>query len=1304
MDSETDCNMSPPVKRAREDGTDADDEVPEPTLETRSRRRRLEDLEDDDDDDEDMGRESRQVVDSRHASEAMWRKENLPPPLEHEIEFILKDPTSYKQGQQVYSQQKTLHGCFTFRLLVFPMGTEVTSPPNQLAAFVEAVQPPGCEDIRWGFEGVKYQITAVNWKDWTKSTTQQDTFSFNRDHADRGWHKGFVKASQMTSESGWLNDDGELCLRASCSSRRAMMQQSSRRCSGHVGLKNHGATCYMNCLLQTLFCLGHFRHIAYSIEVPEAELSQVVASDDVSDSLGIDDDRPALPLLVSLQNLFYRLQTSEVPVSCRELMKSFGWDTADAFMQHDAQELNRLLCDRLEEQMKGTSTDGEIKRLFEGEFENYIECVDVDYRSQRNETFYDLQLNVRDESGAEITSLEDSLKDFVREEILEGDNAYDAESHGKQRARKGIRFKRFPPVLYIQLKRFMFDIEKMDMNKLNSKMEFPQILDLEAFSKGSGKYMLHTVIVHSGGVSSGHYYTFVRVRESEGKSQWIKFDDELVTFCSEQAAVEDNYGGEDLSIVNYFQQPQILREREWPSAQRIHNAYMLSYVRIDEKDLLTPPVLSLEDPRYKALIERCTREAKLAEERRRDRVQRMNRVEVKLTFERDLMKMKGFWPLDDFPSSQSMKIDREESGENLLREAMEMEPLRDVRVAEEHVALFVLTQRKTRQMRYKHLPQNDALKCHMQGAQAAVEPQMSVLVMISQGYNPFTLEATSDPEAFHDLDRWTDELILLIVKYFCPVKQIIVTLGCYYAQLAEPLKVMLDYEDSWLSKRLQLFVQQGEVVAPPPNTQWQCWEEFQKTPKEIKPRDIEKSMKEEGLYCGDVVIWQPQSTAGPRRPGAGEAQEEVACANVRDFAESCMNHISVIARLMSAEAPLCPEGIWSHLELGQPSLRCLMQRCEEDERELTIELPGQVKCLEMTVDARWRTDQFGSKVAKALDLEEVLLEGSGQQFWLLDGGAPTASRSAPVYHSKDSAPFATLQQMGWNRGLPKRSVYGVVLPDPPAGHHNLALHFFDHDGREAGARIVTVSEEEGHQSQNGGKQSGLFAVDPQKLLTIARQHLMEDASLRQRMCLRGKEPLRLLEAASGQISKVHRERSSGSQTDSMWFARSDDPTQSPNFLYGGLRVEPDPTVEDAELPAERAAPCQLVEVFTMDPNHMIGPFGHPFLLPVREGQLGKEIIAAVQEKMRCTAKDMRDHGCRILVGKGEVGESTSRQWKDLTDDFAWQLPADDRPEDIRVPMDWHVENMAICIERNHPVYMGRQMVRPGHRPLTIKAG
>lgn len=81
--------------------------------------------------------------------------------------------------------------------------------------------------------------------------------------------------------------------------------------------------------------------------------------------------------------------------------------------------------------------------------------------------------------------------------------------------------------------------------------------------------------------------------------------------------------------------------------------------------------------------------------------------------------------------------------------------------------------------------------------------------------------------------------------------------------------------------------------------------------------------------------------------------------------------------------------------------------------------------------------EHGKTKKKTSTPSQVLLEGSGQQFWLLDGGAPTASRSAPVYHSKarsvgvvmtvplppageigrvhflqDSAPFATLQQMG----------------------------------------------------------------------------------------------------------------------------------------------------------------------------------------------------------------------------------------------------------------------------------------------------
>lgn len=65
-----------------------------------------------------------------------------------------------------------------------------------------------------------------------------------------------------------------------------------------------------------------------------------------------ENDQPADSLPLALQSLFYKLQYSRTPVSTKDLTKSFGWSTMDAFMQHDVQELNRVLCEKLEEKMK----------------------------------------------------------------------------------------------------------------------------------------------------------------------------------------------------------------------------------------------------------------------------------------------------------------------------------------------------------------------------------------------------------------------------------------------------------------------------------------------------------------------------------------------------------------------------------------------------------------------------------------------------------------------------------------------------------------------------------------------------------------------------------------------------------------------------------------------------------------------------------------------------------------------------------------------------------------------------------------
>ena len=65
-----------------------------------------------------------------------------------------------------------------------------------------------------------------------------------------------------------------------------------------------------------------------------------------------ENDAPTASIPLALQSLFYKLQYNDTSVATKELTKSFGWDTYDSFMQHDVQELNRVLCEKLEDKMK----------------------------------------------------------------------------------------------------------------------------------------------------------------------------------------------------------------------------------------------------------------------------------------------------------------------------------------------------------------------------------------------------------------------------------------------------------------------------------------------------------------------------------------------------------------------------------------------------------------------------------------------------------------------------------------------------------------------------------------------------------------------------------------------------------------------------------------------------------------------------------------------------------------------------------------------------------------------------------------
>jgi ubiquitin carboxyl-terminal hydrolase 7 len=110
---------------------------------------------------------------------------------------------------------------------------------------------------------------------------------------------------------------------------------------------------------------------------------------------------------------------------------------------------SRVLLDSLDTTTKKTAVAGVIASLFEGRSQAYIQCLHVDFKSSRDETFWDLSIQVKG-----CRTLTDSFAQYIEEELLDGDNKYRAEGHGLQAARKGTRFLSLPPVLQLQLKRF----------------------------------------------------------------------------------------------------------------------------------------------------------------------------------------------------------------------------------------------------------------------------------------------------------------------------------------------------------------------------------------------------------------------------------------------------------------------------------------------------------------------------------------------------------------------------------------------------------------------------------------------------------------------------------------------------------------------------------------------------------------------------------------------------------------------------------------------------------------------------------
>ncbi|XP_057313910.1 ubiquitin carboxyl-terminal hydrolase 47-like isoform X1 [Hydractinia symbiolongicarpus] len=359
---------------------------------------------------------------------------------------------------------------------------------------------------------------------------------------------------------------------------------SIKSSTGFVGLVNQAMTCYLNSLLQTLFMTPEFRNALYRWRYKGSKT-------DMSKSIPYQ-----------LQKLFLKLETSKKrAVETTDLTKSFGWDSSEAWQQHDVQELCRVMFDALEETLKNTDQGDLINQLYQGEMKDYVKCLNCSHENSRRDNYLDISLDVRPFGSKEPhENLEKALEAFVTPETLNENNQYHcSKCDSKQDAHKGLKFISFPYLLTIQLKRFTFDYNTLQRIKLHDRLTFPFFIDLSDYvhnkeeladnieEKGDisstdddngdddvefdnkFKYELFSILIHSGSALGGHYYAYIKSFDDE---KWYCFNDQYVSEVSEEDILK-SYGGDDKFRTGFY-------SSNYSSST---NAYMLMYRKIDKK-------------------------------------------------------------------------------------------------------------------------------------------------------------------------------------------------------------------------------------------------------------------------------------------------------------------------------------------------------------------------------------------------------------------------------------------------------------------------------------------------------------------------------------------------------------------------------------------------------------------------------------------------------------------------------------------------------------------------------------------------
>lgn len=375
-----------------------------------------------------------------------------------------------------------------------------------------------------------------------------------------------------------------------------------KKSEGHVGLRNLGCICYMNSTLQQFFMVPSLRYNILNVDDN--------VEPDTSNGYNIDDNT-----FHQVQRMFSYLDMSERmdynPLGFCYSFKDWDGNPTNTSIQQDTQEFLNMFFDKMENGLRPTNNKYLFQSVFGGKTCSQLICEGgCGLVKNRFEDFYTLSLEVTN-----AKTLYDSLNNYIQPERIDDYNCDQCKK--KVSLTKKNSLSDLPNVLFVHLKRLFFNYETERNEKINSRLEFPRILNLKDYcieeitrksaakdcednseietdeiyfkDKDYYEYHLTGVVCHWGSADSGHYYSFINTarggneheaaydynNESHNTS-WLEFNDSNISKFNINKLEDECFGG------NYDTDKE-RKEMTWgnfkSNNEKIRSAYMLIYER-----------------------------------------------------------------------------------------------------------------------------------------------------------------------------------------------------------------------------------------------------------------------------------------------------------------------------------------------------------------------------------------------------------------------------------------------------------------------------------------------------------------------------------------------------------------------------------------------------------------------------------------------------------------------------------------------------------------------------------------------------